>query len=94
MQLRQFIVFTEPTTPILVLLEFGIVGFCIVFLWQLREYKMCCKNYSKVYKILFFSMLFFVLFVEGFSTKVFWGLQVLLMTACYGENVENSISVS
>ena len=79
---------------ILVLLEFGIVGFCIVFLWQLREYKMCCKNYSKVYKILFFSMLFFVLFVEGFSTKVFWGLQVLLMTACYGENVENSISVS
>lgn len=79
---------------ILVLLEFGIVGFCIVFLWQLREYKMCCKNHSKVYKILFLSMLFFILFVEGFSTKVFWGLQVLLMTACYGENVENSISVS
>lgn len=79
---------------IFVLLEFGIFGFSSVFLWQLREYKMCCKNHSKVYKILFLSMLFFVLFVEGFSTKVFWGLQVLLMTACYGDNVENSISVS
>lgn len=79
---------------IFVLLEFGIVGFGIVFLWQLREYKMCCKNHSKVYKILFLSMLVFVLFVEGFSTKVFWGLQVLLMTACYGENVEHSINVS
>ena len=79
---------------ILVLLEFGIVGFAMVFLWQLREYRMCCKNNSKIYKILFFSMLFFVLFVEGFSTKVFWGLQVLLMTACYGDSVKNSVSVS
>lgn len=71
---------------ILVLLEFGIVGFGIVFLWQLKEYKFCCNNSSKIYKILFVSMLFFVLFVEGFSTKIFWGLQVLLMTACCGKN--------
>ena len=71
---------------ILVLLEFGIVGFGLVFLWQLREYKMCCIYHNKVYKILFLSMLVFVLFVEGFSTKVFWGLQVVLMTVCYGEN--------
>ena len=75
---------------ILVLLEFGIVGFLLVYIWQLREYKMCCSNHSKIYKILYFSMLVFVMFVEGFSTKVFWGLHVLLMTACYGESLENS----
>lgn len=77
---------------ILVLLEFGIVGFILVFIWQLREYKMCCSNHSKIYKILHISMLVFVIFVEGFSTKVFWGVQVLLMTACYGESLENSTS--
>ncbi|MDD3141361.1 MAG: O-antigen ligase family protein [Lachnospiraceae bacterium] len=80
-------------TYILILLEFGVIGFGIVFLWQLRVYKMCSKNRSKIYKILFLSMLLFVLFVEGFSTKVFWGLQVLLMTTCYGENTEHSIGV-
>lgn len=79
---------------ILVLLEFGIIGFCIVFFWQLRVFRLCSKSQSKIYKILFYSMLFFVCFIEGFSTKVFWGLQVLLMTACYGENIEKSISVS
>ena len=76
---------------ILVLLEFGIIGFGIVFLWQLREYQMCCQNSSKIYKIIFYSMLLFVFFVEGLATKVFWGVQVLLMTACYGENTENKM---
>lgn len=75
---------------ILVLLEFGIVGFVLAFFWLTKEYKMCCRNHTKIYKILYLSMLIFVVFIEGFSTKVFWGLQVLLMTACYGESLENT----
>ena len=75
---------------LLVLLEFGIIGFVIVCLWQIKEYRKCCQNHCQIYKIIFLSLLCFVLFVEGFATKVFWGLQVLLMTACYGENVKKS----
>ena len=80
---------------LLVLLEFGVIGFYIVSLWQLSEYKALKKNNNKVYKILFYSMLSFIFFVEGFSTKVFWGLQVLLMTACYGNsNVKDSMNIT
>lgn len=72
---------------IFVLLEFGIVGFVLVFVWQLREFLGCCMNECKIYKILFLTTLIFVMFIEGFSTKVFWGMHVLLMTSCYGENL-------
>lgn len=79
-------------TYIFLLLEFGIVGTVMAFIWQINEYRALRNNKCKIYKILFLSVLIFVIFVEGFSTKVFWGLQVLLMTACYGENVDNSLN--
>jgi signal transduction histidine kinase len=53
---------------ILVLLEFGIIGSCIVFLWQSRVFMMCSKCQSKVYKILFYSMLAALVLVFILST--------------------------
>lgn len=77
---------------ILLLLEFGVVGFLIALWWQFRVFRMCNANTDKVYKFLFISMLIFIVFVEGFATKVFWGVQVLLLTSGYGvvsEKVNN-----
>lgn len=79
---------------IMVLLEFGIVGFAIVFLWQFREYRLCSKDANKIYKFLFLSMFIFIVFVEGFATKVFWGLQVLLMTSCYTEKLKSKVNLT
>ena len=71
---------------ILVLLEFGLVGFAIVLMWQFRECKKCFENADKVYRFLYLSILLYIMFVEGFSTKVFWGVQVLLMVSCCSGN--------
>lgn len=71
---------------ILVLLEFGLVGFAIVLMWQFRECRRCFANTDKVYRFLYLSILLYIMFVEGFSTKVFWGVQVLLMVSCCSGN--------
>lgn len=67
---------------LMVLLEFGIIGFVLCSIWGVREWKLCKKNQTKIYTFIFFSLMIFVFFVEGFSTKIFWGVQILLMTSC------------
>lgn len=73
---------------IMVLLEFGIVGFVLCGAWVVRVWRLCKQNQFKVYTFLFFSLSIFVFFVEGFSTKIFWGVQIVLMTSCDFEKKE------
>lgn len=66
---------------LLVLLEFGIVGMILWGRWFYKEFKMIIKNSQKIYVYIFGGLLVWIFFVEGFSTKIFWGLQVVFMTS-------------
>lgn len=67
---------------IMILLEFGIVGFSLVTLWFVNIFRACKASKEKIFLYVFISLLFVIFFVEGFSTKIFWGVMVLVHTCC------------
>lgn len=74
---------------LMILLEFGIIGLVVVGVWFFQLLKNCLENRQKIYLFLFISLLIFVFFVEGFSTKIFWGVQIILLTASNCDNIQN-----
>lgn len=63
------------------LVEYGVVGFTTAVLWFAKIFRFCLRKKNKPYICLLITLLVSMLFVEGFTTKVFWG-EMLLMNVC------------
>lgn len=62
----------------MILLEFGIIGFLVLFAHYINFGKKFRRNCCFIGSILLLSQLLSVCFVEGFSTKLFWGVQIMM----------------
>lgn len=63
---------------IMVLLEFGMIGFCLFVSWQVSFLKRLFGQEDKIYFFLELALLLFIIFIEGFPTKAFWGALIVM----------------
>ena len=65
-------------TFLLILIEYGLIGFAVFSIWAFKIIRDCSLCKSKLYSFIFLSLSICVFFVDGFSTKIFWSIMILL----------------
>lgn len=73
---------------LMILLEFGVVGFIICSAMFVSTYRRYKRQNNQLFCSFIICILVDIIFVEGFSAKVFWAVMVLLMVCL--ENVSGT----
>lgn len=65
---------------LMILLEYGLIGFMLFCVWQILWLRSLCRRKNRVYFFMGLAILCFIMFIEGFPTKAFWGVHIVMFT--------------
>lgn len=63
---------------LMILLEFGIIGFILFCNWQIPWIWNLYHRPNRIYFFMELAVLCFIMFIEGFPTKAFWGVHIVM----------------